>query len=62
MWVNFPHPGIKPVDAEIHAMPSRLPLGRLAFLALAAIMLAGCVVVPARPGYYYRPAPSYYYR
>ncbi len=29
-------------------------------LALAALSLAGCVVVPARG--YYRPAPVYYYR
>ncbi len=32
---------------------------RLLGLALAAVTLSGCVVVPARPHYY---RPAYYYR
>ena len=29
-------------------------------LLILASTLAGCIVVPARPGYYYYPAPRYY--
>jgi hypothetical protein len=32
----------------------------IAVLAVTST-LGGCVVVPARPAHYYRPAPVYYY-
>ena len=38
----------------------RFALCRFACLALAATMLAGCVVVPAGPGYRWHPARYYY--
>jgi hypothetical protein len=37
-----------------------MPFRTLVILAAAAIVLAGCVVVPARP-VYYRPAPVIVY-
>ena len=38
------------------------PLVRVVCLALAVVTLGGCVVVPARPYYAYRPAPVVYVR
>ncbi len=37
-----------------------MPLRTIVILTAAAIVLAGCVVVPARPAYY-RPAPVVVY-
>ena len=41
--------------------PQFRPLVRAACVVLGLVMLAGCVVAPARP-YYYRPAPVLYVR